>query len=159
MDSCDFAVVLHDVAPATWPFYKDFVAMLDGIGDVPLTLLVVPDMHRHGRLDQEPAFIQAMEERLGRGDELVLHGYYHDDPGPIGLHPYHYCMRRLYTHEGEFYSLGLQASRRRLEDGVARVASLGWPVHGLSLQPGSWAIRPAGRCRFSAFAIPAIRVV
>src|SRR5689334_11770514 len=40
-----FNVVLHDVAPSTWPEYRPFVEAVDAIGGVPLTLLVVPAFH------------------------------------------------------------------------------------------------------------------
>ena len=59
------ALVLHDVAPSTWPLFEDFVAAVDGLGDIPLTLLVVPDFHRQGRLDSQPAFVKIMHATPG----------------------------------------------------------------------------------------------
>ena len=130
------ALVLHDVAPSTWPLFEDFVAAVDGLGDIPLTLLVVPDFHRQGRLDSQPAFVKIMHERLARGDELVLHGYYHDDPGPVPLRLPEYFMRRIYTHEGEFFRLDGDIARERLEQGLALFHRLDWPVQGFV--PPAW---------------------
>ena len=130
------ALVLHDVAPSTWPLFVDFVATVDALGDIPLTLLVVPDFHRQGRLDSQPAFVKIMHERLARGDELVLHGYYHDDPGPVPLRLPEYFMRRIYTHEGEFFRLDADIARERLEQGLALFHRLDWPVQGFV--PPAW---------------------
>lgn len=130
------ALVLHNVAPSTWPLFEDFVATVDALGDIPLTLLVVPDFHRQGRLDSQPAFVKIMHERLARGDELVLHGYYHDDPGPVPLRLPEYFMRRIYTHEGEFFRLDAHIARERLEQGLALFHRLDWPVQGFV--PPAW---------------------
>lgn len=137
------AVVLHDVAPATWPLYADFVARLDVQGDIPLTLLVVPDFHQQGRLDQHPDFVTIMNKRLARGDELVLHGYYHADPGPVPWRPKEWFMRRIFTHEGEFYRLSRDTARRRLEQGLELFRRLDWPVQGFV--PPAWLLGPAAR--------------
>lgn len=123
-------LVLHDVAPATWPAYAEFIAAVDAVGSVPLTLLVVPDFHRQGSIEDSSPFLSAMEARLARGDELVLHGYYHDDPGPIPWWPKEFFMRRLYTHEGEFYRLDAAQAHHRLEQGLTLFQRLGWPVQG-----------------------------
>lgn len=137
------AVVLHDVAPPTWPLYKDFVARVDAMGAIPLTLLVVPDFHRSARVDTDPAFCEAMGRRLARGDELALHGYYHADPGPIPMRPRQYFMRRVYTCEGEFYDLSADVARQRLEAGLRLFHRLGWPVHGFV--PPAWLLGKAAR--------------
>ncbi len=122
--------MLHDVAPATWPAYAAFVAEVDASFSIPLTLLVVPDFHRRGTIDHYPDFVAAMEQRLARGDELVLHGYHHDDPGPIPWHPRAWIQRRILTHEGEFLPLDHTEARARIDRGRALFRQLGWPVHG-----------------------------
>lgn len=124
------SLVLHDVAPSTWSAYAEFIAAVDAIGNVPLTLLVVPNFHHQGSIEDSASFLSAMETRLARGDELVLHGYYHDDPDPIPLRPKELFMRRIYTYEGEFYSLDTAQARQRLEQGVALFQRLGWPLQG-----------------------------
>lgn len=81
-----FCVALHDVAPSTWDAYAGFVAAIGRL-NIPLTLLVTPDYHRQGTVERHPAFVRAIGQRLESGDEVVLHGYYHDDPGPLGFAP------------------------------------------------------------------------
>ncbi len=129
-------LVLHDVAPSTWKHYADFVAAVDRLGMIPITLLVVPDFHRLGSIDRFPGFVAEIDKRLARGDEVVLHGYYHDDPGPCGPSPKDWLTRRVYTHEGEFYRLREPDALSRLQEGVALFARLGWPLRGFV--PPAW---------------------
>lgn len=125
-----FSVVLHDVAPQTWSAYRPFVERADAMGGIPLTLLVVPDFHGAGELARFPDFVAAMDRRLARGDELVMHGYYHADDGPPPRTPLEYFMRRVYTHEGEFYRLPEAQVRARLERGYAMFQRFGWEPQG-----------------------------
>jgi len=129
-------LVLHDVAPSTWKYYADFAAAVDRLGKIPLTLLVVPDFHRQGSVDRFPGFVAEIDKRLAREDEVVLHGYYHDDPGPCGTSPKDWLTRRVYTHEGEFYRLGEPNALSRLQEGVALFGRLGWPLRGFV--PPAW---------------------
>lgn len=123
-----FTVVLHDVAPATWPHYRDFAAQAAAWG-VPLTLLVVPDYHGQGTFDRDGAFCAAIERELVRGGEVAMHGYFHADPIPC-RGPLDFLRRRVYTHEGEFAVLPYGEARRRLEQGWALFERTGWPVEG-----------------------------
>ncbi len=138
-----FAIVLHDVAPATWPAYQGFVTELDRRHGPPLTLLVVPDYHRQGRLDRFSDFLALLEGRLERGDELVLHGYHHDDPGPLPLSPRAWIRRRIMTHEGEFAALSGAEARRRLERGIELFRRQGWPLRGFV--PPAWMLGEEAR--------------
>ncbi|MFK3771886.1 DUF2334 domain-containing protein [Pseudomonas sp. NPDC089406] len=123
-------LVLHDVAPQTWPDYQPLVEAVDALGGVPMTWLVVPDFHHRNPLSHSPAFCRLLEQRLARGDELALHGYYHADDGPPPRSPGEYFMRRLYTHEGEFYGLDQATALQRLQAGLQLFDRLGWPVAG-----------------------------
>ncbi|WPC29101.1 polysaccharide deacetylase family protein [Pseudomonas moraviensis] len=123
-------LVLHDVAPSTWADYQPFVEAVDALGNVPMTWLVVPDFHRHDALDANPAFRQVLDVRAARGDELALHGYYHDDQEPMPNTPRDWFMRRVYTHEGEFYRLSREAALDRLHAGLEMFQRYDWPVHG-----------------------------
>src|SRR5690242_3285105 len=98
-------LVLHDVAPPTWADYQPFIKVVDALGDVPITWLVVPDFHKHNDLEAHPQFCRQLSARIARGDELALHGYFHCDDGPMSGNPRDWFMRRVYTHEGEFYRL------------------------------------------------------
>jgi hypothetical protein len=124
-------VSVHDVAPATWPQCQRLLTMLDALGPVPLTLLVVPDFHRAGTVERAPEFVRAIEHRLARGDEVALHGYFHLDESPTPRTPGDWIRRRLLTQrEGEFAALDEGEARRRLDLGLEMVHRLGWPVRG-----------------------------
>lgn len=123
-------LVLHDVAPQTWPDYRPFVEAVDALGDIAMTWLVVPDFHKRQRIDAAPWFARLMDSRLARGDELVLHGYYHCDDAPAPRTARDYFMRRIYTYEGEFYTLDQQQAMQRLEAGIELFGRNDWPLHG-----------------------------
>lgn len=123
-------LVLHDVAPETWPDYQPFVEAVDTLGGVPMTWLVVPDFHQRNLLLRSPTFCRLLDRRLAQGDELALHGYYHADNSSPPRTPGDYFMRRIYTHEGEFYGLDQQQALQRLERGLALFHQQGWPVAG-----------------------------
>lgn len=143
------ALVLHDVAPATWPACADFVAEVDARFGIPLTLLVVPDFHRQGSCENDRDFVTTMNARRTRGDELVLHGYYHDDPGPIPPSPRQYLMRRILTHEGEFLALSADEARARLAKGTELFRRFGWPVRGFV--PPAWLLGEGARAVLKDF--------
>lgn len=123
-------VVLHDVAAETWPDYQPFVEAVDAIGGVPITWLVVPDFHQRNPLEQQPDFCHLLDQRVQRGDELVLHGCYHADLEPAPKTPRDWFIRRVYTHEGEFYGLNEQAAGERLAHGLELFRRQQWPLHG-----------------------------
>ncbi len=124
-------LVLHDVAPETWADYRSFVAAVDALGPVPMTWLVVPDFHRRNRLGEHPQFCRMLEQRLAR---------------PRG--PHEWFMRRVLTHEGEFYALSETDAARRLEQGMAMFRQFGWPVHGF-VAPG-WLLGAGARRALAA---------
>ncbi|MVV50761.1 DUF2334 domain-containing protein [Pseudomonas sp. PB120] len=123
-------LVLHDVAPQTWADYQPFVEAVDALGNVPMTWLVVPDFHRHNDLEAHPAFRHLLTQRVARGDELALHGYFHCDDGPMASNPRDWFMRRVYTHEGEFYTLSRHAAFARLHAGIDMFQRYHWPLEG-----------------------------
>lgn len=123
-------LVLHDVAPQTWPDYQPFVEAVDALGGVPMTWLVVPDFHKHNDLQAHPDFRRMLSQRVARGDELALHGYFHCDEAPPPSSPRDWFMRRIYTHEGEFYGLSEQQALARLQAGVEIFQRYDWPLEG-----------------------------
>jgi predicted deacetylase len=123
-------LVLHDVAPETWADYQPFVSAVDAMGAIPMTWLVVPDFHKRNALADDAQFQRQLHQRLDRGDELALHGYYHCDDGPAPRTPREYFMRRIYTWEGEFYALDHVQALARLHAGIELFRQLDWPLHG-----------------------------
>ena len=134
MPSADPAicVVLHDVAPETWSRCERLLAAIDALGAIPLTLLVVPEYHSRRSIEREPAFVRAIERRILRGDETVLHGLFHLDDGKVSTgSPVAWVKRRCYTRgEGEFSTLSEAQAWERLQQGLGCFRRLGWPVDG-----------------------------
>jgi predicted deacetylase len=129
-DPPSLLLVLHDIAPQTWADYQPFVEAVDALGNVPMTWLVVPNFHKHNDLEAHPGFRRLLSGRLALGDELALHGYFHCDDGPMASNPRDWFMRRIYTHEGEFYSLSREAALTRLHAGIDMFQRYHWPLHG-----------------------------
>ena len=148
MDKPAVLLVLHDVAGETWADYAPFVAAVDALGEIPMTLLVVPDFHRRNPLDQDPALRAILDQRVARGDELTLHGLYHADAQARMRSPRDWFMRRVYTWEGEFYDLDRQQALSRLHTGIELFDRHGWPLDGF--------VAPAWRWRSCHCVTPAI---
>ncbi|MHC8357812.1 DUF2334 domain-containing protein [Pseudomonas sp. LB3P81] len=130
MNAPSLLLVLHDVAPQTWADYQPFVEAVDALCEVPMTWLVVPDFHRHNDLEAHPGFRRLLASRVARGDELALHGYFHCDESPTPHTPRDWFMRRLYTHEGEFYNLSREDALARLRAGIEVFHRYHWPLEG-----------------------------
>ena len=124
-------IAVHDVAPATWPRCKALLDMLDSLGTPPATLLVVPDFHRRGEVCGDRAFVEAIDTRLARGDEIALHGYTHLDESPAPHTPLGWLRRRhLTAGEGEFAVLADDQATVRLDAGLSMFGRLGWTARG-----------------------------
>ncbi|CAN5416856.1 DUF2334 domain-containing protein [soil metagenome] len=109
-------LVLHDVAEPTWPECRQLLDAMRVVADIPVTLLVTPRFHGAAE-PPSPAFVAALHERVGRGDELALHGWFHVDEQPV-KGPVDRIRRRFYTRsEGEFSSLDEAQARARIEIG------------------------------------------
>ncbi|MBS0322068.1 MAG: polysaccharide deacetylase family protein [Proteobacteria bacterium] len=138
------ALVVHDVAPATWPDCQRLIAAVESITHGPLTLLVVPHFHGGRAAADEAAFVAALDARRARGDELVLHGYYHRDDAPPPRSLRGFVERRLLTRrEGEFAAIDLAEARTRLAAGIALFRDHGWPLRGFV--PPAWLLNDATR--------------
>lgn len=139
-DAGHLAVVLHDAAPATWPACERVLRAVESVASVPVSILAVPRWHHAA---PEAPFERRLEQRLTRGDELVLHGYTHVDDGrPRGI--VDRVRRRWYTAgEGEFSALPRDEAACRLQAGVRWFEDRGWPLHGFVapawlMSAGTW---------------------
>jgi predicted deacetylase len=145
-----FLIALHDVAPVSWPLYRDFLDQLADLAGLRYTLLVVPHFHRGLGAGEDADFRTAMALRQTAGDELVLHGFTHTDDAPAPKRPADMLRRRVLTHEGEFAALSEAEARQRIAAGLALCQREGWRVAGFV--PPGWiasagsrrAIRAAG---------------
>ena len=122
---------LHDVAPATLAECARILAFLDDLHLGPVALLVIPDFHGMGRVDRDRRFMAFIESRILRGDEIVLHGYRHDESAPAGRGPRAWLARRMGVDpRAEFASLRFEAARTRLLHGLAILRAAGWQPSG-----------------------------
>ncbi|HZQ63256.1 MAG TPA: polysaccharide deacetylase family protein [Casimicrobiaceae bacterium] len=150
LEHAPVCIELHDVAPATWPLCTRLLAMLDGLGPMPISLLVVPDYHRLGRITHHPRFIRAIDRRLASGDEVVLHGYNHLDEGPVSRTPMEWLRRRVRTlSEGEFAATDRTITAERLARGLAEFVSAGWRTPGFV--PPAWLLGREARVAVHGF--------
>jgi uncharacterized protein len=140
----EYAVSVHDVAPATWADCEPLLALADRFG-APVTLLVVPHYHDGVRADADPSFVAALRRRIARGDEIALHGYRHEDRGARLRSPVDWLRRRVYTaREGEFAAVDGPTATDLIARGRALLAALGlapcgfvapaWLMNGATLE-------------------------
>ena len=117
-------VSIHDVSTVTRPAVERMLRDLAEAG-VPVTsLLVIPDHHHKGRVDEDPEFSAWLRDQVKVGHEVVLHGFYHLRPVKTGEGLATRLVTRSYTAgEGEFYDLSfdeasvlLRRSREVLEN-------------------------------------------
>jgi predicted deacetylase len=138
--SCDpgnltFCLVLHGVAPSTWPLYRPLVNGLDSLGGIPVTFLVPPPP------EGEAPFLAAMDGRLLRGDELVVYGYrqpggHREDDSAAARAPHR-------AGHPDSASLPELQARTLLREAVRRFIELDWPVRGF-VAPG-WSLGEGAR--------------
>jgi predicted deacetylase len=138
--SPSLAVVLHDVAPATQAGCERTLAAVREVAELPVTLLAVPRYHC------EPstcAFLDWLDDRYVRGDEVALHGYTHLDEG-VPRNLVDRLKRRHYTRgEGEFADLSMTEALRRITAGVHWFENQGFELRGFIapawlMSTGTW---------------------
>ncbi len=119
-------VSIHDVSTVTRPLVERMLADLESEG-VPVTsLLVIPDHHHRGRIDQDPDFTAWLASCVARGHEPVLHGFHHLRPQMPGEGMMTRLMTRFYTAgEGEFYDLSFAEASRLLRLGKGALTACG----------------------------------
>ncbi|MDE1171413.1 MAG: polysaccharide deacetylase family protein [Verrucomicrobium sp.] len=122
-------VSLHDVHPESLPLIEEQRQALASWGVARRSLLVVPQFH-HGRRADEPAFRAAIDAAQGEGDEVVLHGFYHDRQGCLEDLGTLFWSRFYTNQEAEFLNLEEREARRRLELGLKLFADAGWKPSG-----------------------------
>jgi predicted deacetylase len=137
------AIGLHDVSPATWRECERLVELVRSLrADVPITLLVVPDLHRRAPIDASPGWRDAVDRTLERGGEIALHGLWHlDDGGRSPTLRASLARRFLTSGEAEFAALDAPGARKRIERGLEMLSSCGWKPVGFV--PPAWQISEA----------------
>lgn len=126
-------VSLHDVHPGSLEVVRQQVTDLTQAGVGVFSLLVVPEFH-HGVPTLEDGKTRAfLMERYEQGDDLVVHGFYHDRRGlPKGG----WFWTRVYSNdEAEFHAIAEEPARQRLARGRSLWKEAGWRVNGF-IAPG-----------------------
>jgi len=133
------------VSPVTWPACERLIELVKSFGaEIPITLLVVPEMHRRAPIDESPAWRPLVDRVLARGGEIALHGLWHvDDGGPSPSLGAFFARRFLTAGEAEFAALDAPSARSRIDKGLAMLRSCGWRAAGFV--PPAWQISAAAR--------------
>lgn len=125
------AVSIHDVSPRTRPAVETMLADLGSVGVEFTSLLVIPDHHRRGRIDSDPAFLAWLRGAEAAGHEVVLHGFYHlRDPRPGTGWRQRLVTEHYTAGEGEFYDIDYDEARRRMRAGREMLVQAGCDVRG-----------------------------
>lgn len=152
MQTRTLIVSLHDVSPLTSTPCRQIVSDLDQLGLGAISYLVIPRHHRRSALREDPGLVHWLRGRVERGDEAVLHGYYHlgDPAGGVGGSVGARLIKNHYTAgEGEFFDLAYEEARERLRRGREEMAEVG--LHPAGFIAPAWLLGPeAGRAVFQS---------
>ncbi|HEX8680006.1 MAG TPA: polysaccharide deacetylase family protein, partial [Chthoniobacterales bacterium] len=108
-------VSIHDVAPSTRQIADEMLADLAAHGVRACSLLVVPNYHQRGAAIADRSFMQWLRDREASGDEIVIHGYFHQRRRRETDNLRARLVTRSYTKdEGEFYDLDYDEAFRRI---------------------------------------------
>src|SRR5207237_10938361 len=109
-------VSIHDVAPSTKPVVDKIISELTQKGVHHCSLLVVPDYHHQGASMQDRQFVSWLRNLEAAGNEIVIHGYFHERPPRARQSFVERFVTQIYTQgEGEFYDLGYDEAFRRIK--------------------------------------------
>jgi uncharacterized protein len=118
-------VSIHDVTPYHLHRLEQLVPMVEEVvGQGKFALLVVPDFHREGRLDKDPAFAKRLRGWAEDGCEIFLHGFRHLDESAHVSFSAGLKAKRLTAGEGEFLGLNFNEADQKLIDGRKMVEDI-----------------------------------
>ena len=99
-------VSIHDVSPLTRESTDAMLRDLHPLGVTAFSLLVIPDHHHRGHFFKDKDFCAWLHEQSESGNEIVIHGYYHQRERRSQETALQKIVTRFYTQdEGEFYDL------------------------------------------------------
>ncbi|HEX4140059.1 MAG TPA: polysaccharide deacetylase family protein [Candidatus Methylacidiphilales bacterium] len=130
-DKKSLIVSLHDAHPGSRAQIAEQVAFLATYGVTRSSILVVPEFHHGATAAGDPAFREAVTAWQASGNEIVLHGYFHDRKESPRETLSTLFWTRLYTsQEAEFLDLPRETAQDRLARGRKLFESLGWRANG-----------------------------
>src|SRR5947207_10066075 len=121
----DFLVVsIHDVAPSTQAIVEKVISELIHKGVRRCSLLLVPDYHHQGASMKDRQFVSWLRSLEAAGNEIVIHGYFHERPRRHGAGFLENFVTQFSTEgEGKFYDLdhakAFRGIKRAREDFLA----------------------------------------
>jgi predicted deacetylase len=105
-------ISLHDCHPGSLTAIRGQIDFLTPLGVRNFSILAVPHFHHQRALRHDPATLAVLGERHAAGDDIVIHGYYHDRAGMGGGS---WFWTKIYTAgEAEFLDLSDGEARHRL---------------------------------------------
>ncbi|MDD5260352.1 MAG: polysaccharide deacetylase family protein [Methylacidiphilales bacterium] len=121
-------VSLHDLHPGSLDAVRGQIDCLKTLGISNFSILAVPHFHHQKRLKDHAGMLKFLDERSQAGDDLVIHGFYHDRSdrggGPL-------FWTKFYTaNEAEFLDLSDGEARHRVETALEIWREHGWPANG-----------------------------
>lgn len=122
-------VSLHDFHPGSREAIQEQVAFCETLGVKRFSILAIPEYHHGKALPSDEDSLRWLDERHAAGDDVVLHGYYHDRADRAGEGSYFYT--KLYTaNEAEFLDLSEKEVASRLEKGSRLWREREWKLEG-----------------------------
>ena len=146
----DYLVVsLHDVAPSTQPIVDKIISELSAKGIRHCSLLVVPDYHHQGASMKDRQFVSWLRSLEAAGNEIVIHGYFHERPRRAREGFLEKFVTQFYTQgEGEFYDLGYDEAFRRIKTARDEFLANGLKPRGF-VAP-AWLLNDASKAEVAA---------
>jgi predicted deacetylase len=124
-------VSVHDVAPCTQQITSMIISELSGHGVRVCSVLVVPDYHHEGPFAKHSEFVRWLRALEADGNEIVIHGYFHERPAQTKETLRDQFVTRFYTqNEGEFYDLSYDEALRRITTARDEFRALGLKPRG-----------------------------
>ena len=124
-------VSIHDVSTVTRGRVDEMLRDLAEEGVSVTSLLVIPDHHHRGPIDQDLGFAPWLRAQVSAGHEAVLHGYYHLRPSKDGEGMATRVITRHYTAgEGEFHDPSFTEALELLRRGKEALSACGVPFRG-----------------------------
>lgn len=108
-------VSIHDVAPTNHAAVAEMIRDVTSKGVRVCSMLLVPDYHHQQNFAQDRQFTSWLRELEAQGNEMVIHGYFHERPSRPNESFTDRLITRFYTRgEGEFYDLPYDEAVRRI---------------------------------------------
>ena len=131
MSQRSLVVSLHDVSPHTHGACADILERLAQLGVATRSLLVIPDHHHRGHFLQDENFCDWLKQKAAAGDEIVMHGYYHQRARRAEESLTARLTTRVYTaDEGEFFDIERTSARELVCRSRDEFRSLGMDPSG-----------------------------